>query len=178
MPELKGTRTEQNLRDAFSGESQARNKYTFYASVARKEGYEQIAAFFQETADNEKEHAELWFKRLGGVNDTIQNLKDAAAGENYEHTTMYKNFAAVAKEEGFDDIALQMERIGRIEAHHEERYLKLLANIEAGRVFKREQKTYWICRNCGYVMDREDAPDKCPACLHPQAYFQLWVENY
>ena len=178
MPELKGTRTEQNLRDAFSGESQARNKYTYYASVAKKEGYEQIAAFFLETAENEKEHAKLWFKRLGGVNDTIQNLKDAAAGENYEHTTMYKNFAAVAKEEGFDDIAAQMLQIAEVEAHHEARYLKLLANIEAGAVFAREQKTYWICRNCGYVMEQEAAPEKCPACAHPQAYFQLWVEDY
>ncbi|MCL2588288.1 MAG: rubrerythrin family protein [Oscillospiraceae bacterium] len=178
MPELKGTRTEQNLRDAFSGESQARNKYTYYASVAKKEGYEQIAAFFLETAENEKEHAKLWFKHLGGVNDSVQNLKDAAAGEHYEHTVMYKDFAEIAKEEGFHDIAQQMERVGAVEKHHEERYLKLLANIEAGKVFKREEKSYWVCRNCGYVMDVEGAPDKCPACIHPKAYFELWCENY
>jgi len=178
MPELKGSRTEQNLRAAFSGESEARNKYTYYAGVAKKEGYEQIAAFFLETADNEKEHAKLWFKRLGGVGDTIQNLKDAAAGENYEWTEMYKEFAKVAKEEGFNDIAIQMERVGEVEKHHEERYRKLLHNIEAGLVFKRAQKTYWICRNCGYVMELEAAPDVCPTCIHPKAHFQLWVENY
>jgi len=178
MPELKGSRTEQNLRDAFSGESQARNKYTYYASVAKKEGYEQISAFFLETAENEKEHAKLWFKRLGGVNDTIQNLKDAAAGENYEHTTMYKEFAKVAREEGFDDIAEQMERVGAVEKHHEERYLKLLQNIETGKVFQRDKKHEWICRNCGYVMELEAAPDLCPACQHPKAYFQLWREDY
>jgi len=178
MPELKGSKTEQNLRDAFSGESQARNKYTYYASVAKKEGYEQISAFFLETAENEKEHAKLWFKYLGGVNDTVQNLKDAAAGENYEWTSMYKEFAKVAREEGFDDIADQMEHVGTVEKHHEERYLKLLQNIETGKVFQREKKTHWICRNCGYVMEVEAAPDLCPACKHPQAYFQLWDENY
>jgi len=178
MPDLKGTRTEQNLRDAFSGESQARNKYTYYASVAKKEGYEQIAAFFLETADNEKEHAKLWFKHLGGVNDTKQNLRDAASGENYEWTEMYKEFAAVAREEGFDDIAIQMERVGEVEKHHEERYRKLLDNIETGKVFKRNQKTYWICRNCGYVMELDAAPALCPTCNHPTAHFQLWVENY
>jgi len=178
MPELKGSKTEQNLRDAFSGESQARNKYTYYASVAKKEGYEQISAFFLETAENEKEHAKLWFKHLGGVNDTIQNLKDAASGENYEWTEMYKEFAKVAREEGFDDIATQMERVGEVEKHHEERYLKLLENIETGLVFTRGQKTYWICRNCGYVMELEGAPELCPTCMHPKAYFQLWVEDY
>lgn len=178
MPELKGSKTEKNLWAAFAGESQARNKYTFYASVAKKEGYEQISAFFLETAANEKEHAELWFKRLNQIGDTMQNLKAAADGENYEYTSMYKEFAKVAKEEGFDDIALQMERVGRVEKHHEERYLKLLANMEAGKVFKREAKTHWNCRNCGYIMDAESAPEKCPACLHPKAYFELWCENY
>ena len=178
MPELKGSRTEQNLKAAFSGESEARNKYTYYASVAKKEGYEQIAAFFLETAENEKEHAKLWFKQLGGVNDTVQNLKDAAAGENYEWTEMYREFAKVAREEGFDAIAAQMERIGEVEKHHEERYRKLLENIETGAVFKRDQKVYWVCRNCGYVMEQANAPEVCPACIHPQAHFQLWVEAY
>lgn len=178
MLELKGSRTEQNLRDAFSGESQARNKYTFYASAAKKAGYEQIAAFFQETADNEKEHAELWFKRLNGIGDIEANLKDAAAGENYEWTTMYKDFAEVAREEGFLDIADQFEKVASIEKHHEERYLALLSNIENDIVFKRDNKTYWICRNCGYIYEGAEAPESCPACQHPKAYFQLYVKNY
>jgi len=178
MPELKGTRTEANLKAAFAGESQARNKYTYYASVAKKEGYEQISAFFLETAENEKEHAKLWFKRLGGVGTTMENLKAAAEGENYEWTEMYKEFAKVAKEEGFDEIALQMERVGEVEKHHEERYLKLLQNIDTGAVFKRAERTYWICRNCGYVVEREESPDLCPACIHPQAFFEIWNENY
>ncbi|MCL2563258.1 MAG: rubrerythrin family protein [Oscillospiraceae bacterium] len=178
MPELKGSRTEANLWAAFAGESQARNKYTYFASVAKKEGYEQISAFFLETADNEKEHAELWFKRLGGVGDTKQNLRAAAAGENYEWTEMYKEFAAVAREEGFDDIADQMDKVGTVEKHHEERYLKLVGNIESGEVFLRDKTTYWICRNCGYVMEQAGAPDICPACKHPKAYFELWTENY
>jgi len=178
MPELKGSRTEANLRAAFSGESEARNKYTFFASVAKKEGYEQISAFFLETANNEKEHAELWFKRLNGVGTTPENLKAAAAGENYEWVSMYKEFAEVAREEGFDDIAHQMDLIASVEKHHEERYLKLLANLEDGKVFKREKPHYWICRNCGYVLEADGAPDKCPACVHPQAYFQLWREDY
>ena len=178
MPELKGSRTEANLKAAFAGESQARNKYTYYASVAKKEGYEQISAFFLETAENEKEHAKLWFKRLNGVGTTPENLKAAAAGENYEWTEMYKEFAKVAREEGFDDIATQMELVGEVEKHHEERYLKLLANLEDGTVFNREKPHYWICRNCGYVLEAEVAPDKCPACVHPQAYFQLWREDY
>ena len=178
MPELKGSRTEANLQAAFAGESQARNKYTFYASVAKKEGYEQISAFFLETANNEKEHAELWFKHLQGIGTTPENLKAAAEGENYEWTEMYKAFAKVAKEEGFDDIAIQMERVGRVEKHHEERYLKLLQNLEGGKVFKRDEKSYWICRNCGYVLEAEAAPDSCPACHHPKAYFELWCENY
>lgn len=178
MPELKGSRTEQNLRDAFSGESQARNKYTFYASAAKKAGYEQIAAFFTETADNEKEHAELWYKRLQGINDTAANLTDAAAGENYEWTTMYKDFAEVARQEGFFDIASQFELVGGIEKHHEERYLALLNNLQGDIVFKRDNKTYWICRNCGHIHEGEQAPMVCPACEHPQAYFQLYVKNY
>jgi Rubrerythrin len=178
MPELKGSKTEQNLRDAFSGESQARNKYTFYASAAKKAGYEQIAAFFQETADNEKEHAKLWFKHLDGIGNTESNLKDAAAGENYEWTTMYKDFAAVAREEGFDAIAEQFEMVGSVEKHHEERYLTLLSNMESDIVFKRDDKTYWICRNCGYIHEGTEAPQVCPACKHPQSYFQLYVKNY
>jgi len=178
MPELKGSRTEQNLRDAFSGESQARNKYTFYASTAKKEGYEQIAAIFQETADNEKEHAKIWLKKLGGISDTITNLKDAAAGENYEWTQMYKNFAEVAREEGFDEIAELFERVSTVEAHHEERYLKLVANLENELVFKRGDKVLWICRNCGYIYEGSEAPNVCPLCAHPRAYFQLYNEAY
>ncbi|NLM60485.1 MAG: rubrerythrin family protein [Clostridiales bacterium] len=178
MPELKGSRTEQNLRDAFSGESQARNKYTFYASTAKKEGYEQIAAIFQETADNEKEHAKIWLKKLGGISDTITNLKDAAAGENYEWTQMYKNFAEVAREEGFDEIAELFERVATVEAHHEERYLKLVANLENELVFKRGDKVLWICRNCGYIYEGSEAPNVCPLCAHPRAYFQLYNEAY
>jgi len=178
MPELKGSRTEQKLRDAFSGESQARNKYTFYASTAKKEGYEQIAAIFQETADNEKEHAKIWLKKLGGISDTITNLKDAAAGENYEWTQMYKNFAEVAREEGFDEIAELFERVATVEAHHEERYLKLVANLENELVFKRGDKVLWICRNCGYIYEGSEAPNVCPLCAHPRAYFQLYNEAY
>jgi len=178
MPELKGSKTEQNLRDAFSGESQARNKYTYYASVAKKEGYEQISAFFLETAENEKEHAKLWFKRLGGIGDTLQNLLDAAEGEHHEWTEMYKEFAAVAREEGFNDIAAQMDKIGEVEKHHEERYRQLRENIEAGKVFQRDKAHHWICRNCGYMMEQEAAPAVCPACVHPTAFFELWVQNY
>lgn len=178
MPELKGSKTEQNLRDAFSGESQARNKYTFYASQAKKEGYEQIAGFFQETADNEKEHAKLWYTHLSGIGDTRDNLADAAAGENYEWTTMYKDFAEVARQEGFLEIATQFEKVGEVEKHHEERYKALLANLESDLVFKRDGKTYWLCRNCGYIHEGKEAPLICPACRHPRAYFQLHVENY
>jgi len=178
MPELKGSKTEQNLRDAFSGESQARVKYSFYASVAKKEGYEQIGAFFQETSDNEKEHAELWYKHLGLLNDTKANLIDAAEGENYEWTTMYKEFAETAKQEGFLEIADQFERVASVEKHHEERYKRLLANLEEDIVFNRDGKTMWICRNCGYIHEGDAAPEICPACRHPQSYFQLYVENY
>ncbi len=178
--DLKGSRTEANLLAAFAGESQARNKYTFYASKAKKEGYEQIAAFFTETAGNEKEHAELWFKALheGGVPATTVNLEDAAAGENYEWTEMYKEFADVADEEGFHAIAAQMRGVGAIEKRHEERYRKLLANIQNEEVFKRGEDKVWICRNCGHVHFGMEAPEKCPVCAHPKAYFELHVENY
>ncbi|MGI6005722.1 MAG: rubrerythrin [Christensenellales bacterium] len=177
---LKGTKTEQNLMTAFSGESQARNKYTFYASKAKKEGYEQIAAIFAETAANEKEHAELWFKFLhdGSLPDTIANLKDAAAGENYEWTEMYKEFADVAREEGFNQLASRFSLIAAIEKTHEERYLDLLKNIEEGKVFKRDASVEWECRNCGHHYVGTDAPVICPACEHPQAYFELLEKNY
>ena len=178
MPELKGSKTEQNLRDAFAGETQARSKYDYFASAAKKAGYEQIAAIFTETAANEKEHAKIWFKLLEGIGDTVTNLKSAAEGENFEWTTMYKNFAAEAREEGFDHIAFLFEKVGAIEAEHEERYRKLLSNIEQDIVFKRDGKQYWICRNCGYIHEGEAAPEVCPVCAHPQAYFQLRAENY
>ena len=178
MPELKGSRTEQNLWAAFAGESQARNKYTYFASVAKKEGYEQISAFFLETADNEKEHAKLWFKHLKGIGNTKENLKSAAEGENHEWTSMYKAFAETARAEGFDDIAAQMEQVAEVERHHEERYLKLLENIESGKVFQREGAPDWICRNCGHIEAGDAAPTVCPVCNHPQAFFQLQVENY
>ncbi len=176
--ELKGSKTEKNLMEAFAGESQARNKYTYYASKAKKEGYEQIAAFFLETADNEKEHAKIWFKKLNGIGSTIENLKAAAAGENDEWTDMYARMAKEAKEEGFDDIAKLFEGVGAIEKEHEERYLALLKNIEDGAVFKKNQKCVWICRNCGHIVDAAEAPEKCPVCDHPQAYFMLRVINY
>ena len=176
---LKGTKTEKNLMEAFAGESQARNKYTYYASKAKKDGYEQIASFFTETADNEKEHAKIWFKLLhDGVGATLDNLKDAANGENYEWTDMYARMAKEAKEEGFDDIARLFESVGAIEKEHEERYLALLKNIEDGTVFKKNQKVVWICRNCGHIVDSAEAPEKCPVCDHPKAYFQLRVINY
>jgi len=178
--ELKGSRTEANLMAAFAGESQARNKYTYYASKAKKEGYEQIAAIFTETADNEKEHAKMWFKLLhdGGVPDTITNLKDAAAGENYEWTDMYSEFAKVAKEEGFDRIAYLFEAVGKIEKEHEERYVKLLKNIEDGKVFEYGEIKIWKCRNCGHIHVGLKAPEVCPVCDHPKAYFELKAENY
>ena len=180
MANLKGTKTESNLMAAFAGESMARNKYTYYASKAKKDGYQQIAALFEETANNEKEHAKIWFKLLhdGSIPDTQANLKDAAAGENEEWTEMYARMAKEAKEEGFDDIALLFEMVGDVERHHEERYLKLLKNIEDGSVFKKNQKTVWICRNCGHIVDSESAPELCPVCKHPQAYFELRVINY
>jgi len=180
MANLTGTKTEANLMEAFAGESQARNKYTFYASKAKKEGYEQIAAFFEQTAGNEKEHAEIWFKLLhdGAVPGTVENLKDGAAGENFEWTEMYKRMAAEAREEGFDDVAFLFESVGAIEKEHEERYLKLLSNIEDGSVFAKAQKSVWICRNCGHIVDDTDAPSACPVCDHPQAYFELRAINY
>ena len=180
MTNLKGTRTEANLMAAFAGESQARNKYTYYASKAKKDGYEQIAAFFAETAHNEMEHAKIWFKLLhdGAVPDTIANLKDAAAGENYEWTDMYKNMAVEAREEGFDKIAKLFDMVGEIEKEHEERYLKLLENIETNTVFSKAEKNVWICRNCGHIADNANAPNVCPVCDHPQAYFELRAINY
>ncbi|MBE6759183.1 MAG: rubrerythrin family protein [Ruminococcaceae bacterium] len=178
--ELKGSRTEANLLAAFAGESQARNKYTYYASKAKKEGYEQIAALFLETADNEKEHAKLWFKLLHdeGIPSTVENLKDAAAGENYEWTEMYAEFAKVAKEEGFDKIAYLFEAVAAIEKEHEERYKALLANVEGGIVFSRDGDTLWKCRNCGHIHIGKNAPKLCPVCAHPEAYFEIKAENY
>ena len=179
MDKLKGTRTEANLMAAFAGESQARNKYTYYASAAKKEGYEQIAAMFALTADNEKEHAKIWFKLLhDGVGKTVDNLKDAANGENYEWTDMYAKFAEEAREEGFDKIAELFDGVAAIEKEHEERYLALLKNIETGEVFKRDGEEVWICRNCGHIHVGKEAPEMCPVCSHPRAYFELRAENY
>jgi rubrerythrin len=177
---LKGSKTEANLQTAFAGESQARNKYTYYASKAKKEGYEQIAAIFTESADNEKEHAELWFKALHGdaVPDTITNLKDAAAGENYEWTDMYASFAATAKAEGFDHLAALFDLVGKVEKEHEARYRKLIENLEKGLVFSRDGDTVWQCRNCGHIAIGKKPPEKCPTCAHPQAYFQIKPVNY
>ena len=178
--ELKGSKTEQNLMTAFAGESQARNKYTFFASQAKKDGYEQIAAIFQETADNEKEHAKLWFKLLNGgsIGSTEENLKAAAAGENYEWTDMYAEFAKTAKEEGFARIAYLFEEVGKIEKEHEERYLKLLENVKEGKVFEAGEVKIWKCRNCGHIVVGTKAPEVCPVCAHPQSYFELHAENY
>ena len=178
--ELKGSRTEANLQTAFAGESQARNKYTYYASQAKKDGYVQIAALFEETAENEKEHAKMWFKLLHGgkVPTTIVNLKDAADGENYEWTDMYAEFARVAREEGFTDIAEQFEGVAAIEKAHEERYRKLLKNIEDGVVFSRDGDMIWQCRNCGHICVGKQAPEVCPVCNHPQSYFQIYASNY
>jgi rubrerythrin len=180
MANLKGTKTEKNLMEAFAGESQARNKYTYFAGKAKKEGYEQIAAIFEETAGNEKEHAKIWFKYLcgGEVPSTVENLKAAADGENEEWTQMYKRMAEEAKAEGFNDIAFLFEKVANIEKEHEERYRKLLKNIEDGSVFAKKQKSVWICRNCGHIVDSETAPNKCPVCAHPQAYFELRLVNY
>lgn len=178
--ELKGSKTEENLRAAFAGESEARNKYTYYASKAKKEGYVQIAALFEETAANEKEHAKIWFKLLhdGDIPDTVANLEDAAAGENYEWTDMYARFAKEAKEEGFDKIAYLFESVGAIEKEHEERYLKLLSNMKDGIVFSRDEDMIWQCANCGHVVVGKKAPEVCPVCAHPKAYFQIKAENY
>ena len=176
--ELKGSKTEQNLMTAFAGESQARNKYTYFASVAKKEGYEQIAAIFLQTADNEKEHAKLWFKALGELGNTAENLLHAAEGENYEWTDMYANFAKDAEEEGFHELAEQMRGVAAIEKMHEERYRKLLHNVEAKQVFEKSGITLWECRNCGHLAMGVKAPDVCPVCKHPQSYFEVHAENY
>ena len=176
--ELKGSRTEKNLMEAFAGESQARNKYTYFASVAKKEGYEQISAIFQHTADNEKEHAKMWFKALNGIGSTAENLLHAAEGENYEWTDMYAEFAKVAEEEGFTDLAEKFRMVGEIEKAHEERYRALLNNIEMQKVFEKSEETMWECRNCGHIVVGEKAPEVCPVCAHPQAYFEVHAENY
>ena len=178
--ELKGSKTEKNLMAAFAGESQARNKYTYYASKAKKDGYEQIAAIFEETAGNEREHAKMWFKELhnGEIPDTLSNLLDAAAGENYEWTEMYKEFAAVAKEEGFTRIANLFEKVGEIEKEHEERYLTLLKNIKDDRVFKKDGDKIWVCRNCGYVYTGKNALEVCPVCAHPKSFMEVKADNY
>ncbi len=191
MKSLKGTKTEKNLLTAFAGESQARNRYTFFASQARKEGYEQIAAIFLDTAENEKEHAKRLFKFLEGgeveitgsfpagvIGDTKQNLKASAQGENYEHTTMYPEFAKIAEEEGFPEIAGVFRSIAVAEKYHEARFLKLLENLEKGTVFKKDKPVKWRCRNCGYVHEGEEAPEECPSCAHPRAYFEVMAENY
>jgi rubrerythrin len=180
MAELKGSQTEQNLMTAFAGESQARNKYTYYASKAKKEGYVQISKIFEETAANEKEHAEIWFKLLhdGAVPDTMTNLADAAAGENYEWTDMYAGSAKTAREEGFTHIAALFDLVGKIEKEHEERYRKLLQNMKDGIVFSREGDTIWQCSNCGHIIIGKKAPEMCPVCSHPKAYFQIKAENY
>ena len=176
--ELKGSKTEQNLRDAFAGETQARSKYDYFASVAKKEGYEQIAAIFQATANNEKEHAKLWFKALQGIGTTTENLAAAAAGENYEWTDMYERFAKEAEEEGFTQLAEQFRGVAAIEKSHEERYRALLKNIEMQKVFEKSEETMWECRNCGHLVMGKKAPDVCPVCNHPQSYFEVRKENY
>ena len=176
--ELKGSKTEKNLRTAFSGESEARNKYTYFASVARKEGFEQIAEIFQKTADNEKEHAKMWFKALDGLSDTAANLLSAAEGENYEWTDMYATFAKEAEEEGFTDIAAKFRMVAAIEKTHEERYRALLSNVEMQKVFEKADMTIWECRNCGHLVMGKKAPEVCPVCAHPQSYFEVHAENY
>lgn len=176
--ELKGSKTEKNLMEAFAGESQARNKYTYFASVAKKEGYEQIAAIFQHTADNEKEHAKLWFKALGSLGDTAANLAAAADGENYEWTDMYDRMAKEAEEEGFTKLAFQFREVAKIEKTHEERYRALLNNVEMQAVFAKSEETIWECRNCGHLVIGKEAPGVCPVCAHPQSYFEVRKENY
>ena len=175
---LKGTKTEQNLLAAFAGESQARNKYTYFASVAKKEGYEQIAAIFQQTADNEKEHAKMWFKALGALGNTAENLASAAEGENYEWTDMYATFAEEAEAEGFKDLAQKFRMVAAIEKTHEERYRKLLGNVEMQKVFEKSEETMWECRNCGHLVMGKKAPQVCPVCAHPQSFFEVRKENY
>lgn len=176
--ELKGSKTEKNLMTAFAGESQARNKYTYFASKAKKEGYEQIAAIFLETADNEKEHAKMWFKELSGIGTTAENLKAAAEGENFEWTDMYETFAKEAEAEGFAEIAAKFRMVGAIEKSHEERYLKLLDNVQMQKVFEKSDQVMWRCRNCGHLVIGKKAPEICPVCAHPQSYFEVEVENY
>ena len=176
--DLKGSKTEQNLRAAFSGESEARNKYTYFASVAKKEGYEQIAAIFLDTANNEKEHAKMWFKALGGLGDTAQNLLSAAEGENYEWTDMYAQFAKDAEEEGFTELAAKFKMVAAIEKTHEERYRALLNNVEMQKVFEKAEQTMWECRNCGHLVMGKKAPAVCPVCAHPQSFFEVRKENY
>jgi len=191
MNSIKGTKTEKNLLASFAGESQARNRYTFFASQAKKEGYEQIAAIFIETAENEKEHAKRFFKFLEGgmveinasypagvIGTTVENLKSAAAGENEEHTMLYPSFADIADQEGFKEIAIAWRKIAEVEKHHEERYLALMKNIQDGTVFKKKEKSKWKCRNCGYIHEGDSAPEKCPTCLHPQAYFEVLDDNF
>jgi rubrerythrin len=191
LMEFKGSRTEKNLLAAFAGESQARTRYTFFASVAKKEGYEQIAAIFQETSDNEKEHAQLFFKHLQGgmveintaypagvIASTAENLKAAAEGEKLEWGTLYPNFGEIAEEEGFSEVARTFRMVAKVEAYHERRYLKLLENIQQGRVFKKDTPIKWKCRNCGFVFEGSEAPEKCPVCSHPRSYFEVWCENY
>lgn len=178
MNKYAGTKTEKNLEAAFAGESQARNKYTYFASKAKKEGFEQIAALFLKTADNEKEHAKMWFKELNGINDTASNLKDAAEGENYEWTDMYEGFAKTAEEEGFLDLAKKFRLVAAIEKHHEERYRALLKNVEMAEVFERSEVKVWECRNCGHIVVGEKAPEVCPTCVHPKSYFEIHAENY
>ncbi|HOV27613.1 MAG TPA: rubrerythrin family protein [Pseudobacteroides sp.] len=176
--DIKGTKTEKNLREAFAGETQARSKYTYFASVARKEGYEQIAAIFEDTAKNEMEHAKLWFKALGGLNDTAANLLSAAEGENYEWTDMYERFAKDAEEEGFKALAAQFRMVAKIEKSHEERYRALLKNVEMQKVFEKAEETMWECRNCGHLVMGKKAPEVCPVCAHPKAFFEVRKENY
>ena len=176
--DYKGTKTEQNLMAAFAGESQARNKYTYFASVAKKEGYEQISAIFQKTADNEKEHAKMWFKELGELSDTKANLLAAAEGENYEWTDMYKTFADEAEEEGFTELAAKFRAVAEIEKSHEERYRRLLNNVEMNKVFEKAGETMWECRNCGHLVVGKKAPEICPVCAHPKSYFEVRAENY
>ena len=178
MSKYSGTQTEKNLLAAFAGESQARNKYTYFASKAKKEGYEQIAALFQKTADNEKEHAKLWFKELEGIGDTAANLKAAAEGENYEGTDMYKGFAETAEKEGFPELAARFRLVAEIEKHHEDRYRALLNNVETAAVFEKSEVKVWECRNCGHIVVGTKAPEICPTCAHPQSYFELHAENY
>ncbi len=178
MSKYQGTQTEKNLQSAFAGESQARNKYTYFASVAKKEGFEQIASIFLKTADNEKEHAKLWLKELNGIGDTAQNLKDAASGENFEWTDMYEEYAKTAEKEGFPEIAKKFRAVGAIEKRHEERFRALLKNVETAQVFAKSQVKVWECRNCGHIVVGTQAPQVCPVCNHPQSYFEISEENY